>query len=361
MVSRLWAVIFIVCCGAAFVDAQIRTLTTVRGQVVAPGRVNAGGIEVQLERAPNRLIGRVVTDGNGNFEFPGLEGGRYEVVVALPGYQEARQSLDVENNAPVMAEPTDGDDAAAQRVVVDTSILNQASAVYIVLVPGASGVAADPDLVAFRRKYSRKVIQDYERAQEDNRKGDLDHAVQRYEALLKAAPDFYRAYNELGLLYQKQNRYREAERQFKAAIELMPQSALPLVNLGTLYLQEADVVADKNPAAVGAILDDALDRLEEAVKLEPHAGPAYYLLGAAYFKSNFLEEAEEHLKHALEIERTSSSARLMLVNVYLRWEKWESAVEHIDIYLTDNPKAANRTHIQEIRSKTIANMEGARQ
>ena len=341
-------------------QAQSRTLANIRGQVLAPGRINSNAIEVILEQSPNRVVGRTSTDNSGNFEFRSLEAGRYEVAVRLEGYHEFRQTVDIETRIEIPVEPVDGSDQPPPRVIGgDSGILDQAL-VYIVLTPVASGSLVDPELVALSRKYPRKIIQDYEKAQEENRKGNAAKAIERLEALLKEAPDFYSAHNDLGTLYQKQNRFRDAEREFKLARELSPMSALPLVNLGGMYLQEADSNLEKNPDLVGAILDDALDTLDEAVALEPHAAVAYYLLGTAYFKSAFFEEAEHNLKRALEMERSLGAARLMLINVYLRQESWQSALEHIDLYATENPNAPNRLQIQEIRSKVVESIGGDR-
>ena len=331
----------------------MRTAATIRGQVVAPGRANSGGIEVTLEKDPSRQVTRTDTDSVGNFEFSNLEGGRYEVVVRLDGYLDARQGVELENVIEMLA-PTDGD--PPQPSIGDTGGLNQ-STVYMMLTPVNGNAVLDPEMVALNRKYPRKVIQEYERSQDDVRKGNVVKSAERLEALLKDVPDFYRAQMDLGALYQKQNRYRDAERRYKLARELTPLSALPLVSLGSLYLQEADSALEETPDAVGRILDNALDILEEAVKLEPHAAPAYYLLGAAYYRSGFFEEAEDNLKRALEIEQTLGAARLTLINVYLRQENWPSALEHLDLFTIQNPNSPNRPQLIEIRTKVVESIE----
>ena len=338
------------------------TLATIHGQVVAPGRINSLAIEVTLEKAPNRVIGRTSTDNSGNFEFRNLEPGRYEVVVNLDGYQQARQSVDLEDKPEMIpVEPTDdGTDPAARPIAIDTGGLDQSNLVYIVLTRIGADGPSDPELVALGRKYPKKILQDYEKVQEEIRKGNSSKAIERLEALVKEAPDFFSGHHVLGGFYQRQNRFREAEREYKRAHDVNPLSALPLVSLGGLYLQEADATVEKDPDAVGRILDDALDTLEEAIQIEPHAAAAYYLLGTAYFKSAFYEDAEANLKRALDIESAMVSARLMLINVYLRQENWKSALEHLDLYTTQNPNATNRTQIQEIRSKVIETLGGSK-
>ena len=78
---------------------------------------------------------------------------------------------------------------------------------------------------------------------------------------------------------------------------------------------------------------------------------AYSLLGTAYYKSTFYEEAEANLKHALEFDAHMPTARLMLANLYMKQQQWQNALTHLDAYLTENPNAADHAQIEETRSK----------
>ena len=81
---------------------------------------------------------------------------------------------------------------------------------------------------------------------------------------------------------------------------------------------------------------------------------AYYLLGTAYYRSSFHEEAETSLKQALEIEPRLAAGHLMLANVYMKQRRWPSALEHLDVYLSENPTATDRPQIEETRTKVAA-------
>ena len=84
---------------------------------------------------------------------------------------------------------------------------------------------------------------------------------------------------------------------------------------------------------------------------------AHFLLGTAYHRSDFQEEAEANLKRALEIDDTMAAARLTLANVYMRLKKWEDAIASLDAYLEENPQAPDRAQILEARSKLTHNIE----
>jgi tetratricopeptide (TPR) repeat protein len=129
-------------------------------------------------------------------------------------------------------------------------------------------------------------------------------------------------------------------------------NATPLVNLGSLYIEEADLEKD-NAQTSGRILDQALDNLEAAVKLNPRSASAYYLLGLANYKSSFLEEAESAFERAHDLNPRLTRINLLLANIHWRQGKWPDVIENIDAYLKENPKAPDRAAIEEMRAKVV--------
>jgi Tfp pilus assembly protein PilF len=248
-------------------------------------------------------------------EFTALAVGSYEVLVNVDGYEPMRWPV----------------------------ALGDMSRIVVVNVPlkEIAGYAVP-----------RKAIQDYEKAVEENRKGNTDRALKLLTSIVQTAPDFYSAHNTLGTVYQKMNRYREAEAEYRRAGELSPRSDVPLVNLGNLYVQEADARATEDASAVPRILNDARTAIEKALKLQPSA-MGHYLLGTVQYRSTAFEDSETNLRRALELEPRMPAARLMLANLYMRQQKWGDALAEFDAYLSENPKAANRTQIQETRAKVV--------
>jgi tetratricopeptide (TPR) repeat protein len=337
---------------------------TLRGQILAATAKAAEQAEVTLENSQDRVVAKTLADGAGNFEFRNLESGRYTVVVRVEGYTEAREPAEVGINA--------GEALALAQLATITDDQQQTPApiaegaagssnVFVVLHKKDATLAEnDPEFAAIAelsRKYPKKVLQEYEKAVEFSRKGDAPHAAERYEAVVKLAPDFYYVHNNLGILYQRMDRYRDAEHEYNLARKLNGQSDQPLLNLGKLFLQEADANADKGPILVGRILDQALDILEEATKRQPPSAIAHFLLGTAYYRSDFAEEAEVNLKRALEIDDGMAAARLTLANVYMRQEKWENALKLLDVYLERHPNAPDRADIETVRSKIQQNLK----
>lgn len=307
---------------------------------------NEDRIEVRLEKAGLQLIQIQYSDSIGNFEFRNLQPGLYYVAVKLEGYEEVRQEVEV-------------DSFGASRVASVSVFMNKPAVRTVTRRSVFDG--EDPDVVDITqiKDYPKKAVQEFEKALEENRKGNPEKAVKRLEEAIRIAPDFYYAHNHLGVLYQKSARFRDAEKEFRRARELNPRTEQPLVNLGSLFIEESDARRTEGDEVVGELLDNALDVLEEAVKLKPRSAAGHYYLGAANYKSEFYEEAEAALKKALEVDPSRGHARLMLVNVYMKQKRWNLVLEHLNAYLKENPKAPDRAAIEVMRTKILQGLEAA--
>jgi Flp pilus assembly protein TadD len=285
----------------------------------------------------------VFSDSLGNYEFRSLPAGIYDVIVDFEGYEEARQTAAVAGGG------------LLGTTIVNIPLKQKVTLVRIPASPGGDG-SHTVDIRELGRKHPRKAVQDFERAVEETKKGNPGKAVELLAGVVKLAPDFYSAYNLLGTLHQKAGRLREAESAYRRAMELNPRSAEPVINLGSLLIQEAAARSAEDAAIVGKILDDALDILDEAVKLSPRSAMAYYLLGTAYYRSAFYEEAERNLKRAFELDPNMPSLLLMLANLYIRQQQWANALKYLDAYLLENPKASDRSQIEQTRAKVRERM-----
>jgi predicted Zn-dependent protease len=148
---------------------------------------------------------------------------------------------------------------------------------------------------------------------------------------------------------------------YKHSQEISPKNVQSLINLGSLYIQEADAHQAEGRVIAGKYLDHALDTLEAAVKMSPRSSIAYYYLGSANFKSSFLEEAEAAFKKVEEIDPNMSLSKLMLANVYANMNKLTDAVHYLDAYLQENPKAENRASLEDFRARLKKALEASNQ
>ena len=318
---------------------------SIRGKVVIANHRDADErIEVRLEKSALQVIQTAYTDSAGNFDFRNLAPGSYYVSVSLEGYEPVHQIVEIFNsfgNASI------------------TVFLNKPAVEFRERPFGLD--AEDPDVVdisQMRDSLPKKAVQDYEKAIDEKQKGRLDSAVKLLEEAIQIAPNFFHAHNNLGIIYQALKRYPDAEKEFKRSRQLNAKTERPLVNLGSLYIEQSNLKKTDEEAA-GKLLDQALDALEEAVKLNPRSAPGHFLLGQANYKSDFLEEAERAFKKAHDLDPHLSVARLMLANIYVKLQKWGDVIENLDAYLKENPKAADRASVEEMRARIAKSLQAS--
>jgi Flp pilus assembly protein TadD len=317
----------------------------IRGKIVVQNQHDFDErLEVRLEKSSAQAIQTTYTDTSGNFEFHNLAPGAYYIGVTKEGFEPVHQVVEIFNN------------------FNNYSVTVFLSKPTVEFRDKPAGVdAADPDIVdlnQMKENFPKKAVQDYEKALDEKQKGKLESAVKFLEEAIQIAPTFFHAHNNLGIVYQMLKRFPDAEREYKRSHELSAKTERPLVNLGSLYIEESKENRDKE--AQGKLLDQALDSLEEAVKLNPRSAVGYFLLGQANYQSSFFEEAETAFKKTLDLDPRISSARLMLANVDVKLERWDDVLANIDAYLKENPKASDRASVEQMRARIVKSMQTAK-
>jgi cytochrome c-type biogenesis protein CcmH/NrfG len=317
----------------------------VSGYVVAAGYAWDQDVEV-LQIRDYHLMNYTYTDRTGKFSLPALNGSDYyDVVVHIEGYADYRERI---NSFGCMG---------ARRTI----FMEREPNPVVPLVLDFSGEANEVvDISELRKAIPPKMMTEFEKAQKDRIRNDVDRARQRLEAIAKTAPDFYAAHNVLGTVYLELKMFRPAEAEYNKAHALRPKSAAPLISLGSLYVQEAEAIVDLErdrgtiallQGDLGIVLDDAHAVLTEAIQLRPEASFAHYLLGIVAFKSADYAKAEDLFNRAIDIEPRLRWARLALANLYIREAKWQKALLQLDAYLEDFPKVRNHLEVQVARDR----------
>jgi Flp pilus assembly protein TadD len=304
---------------------------SIYGHVIVNVQILYERIEIFLEYETGRTIYTHVAPSQ-PYVFYDLAAGTYYMIIEVPGFEKIRERIDVRGDPLTIPKP-------------------------IFLVPEGSSSAssgAAPVNVDFRRKYSRKAAEEFEKGQDELAKGDLKKAAERLAAAVKEAPTFFEAQNLLGTVYYKLQRLPEAESAYRKAREIDPKSPLPSINLGMLLIEAADAGADKDPAAAARVYNGAREVLSDAVELDPESAMATFLLGVSCYRLSLYDEAEAHLKRAVELNGRMGQARIMLANGHIRKQEWDAALEHLDAYLEANPRAPDADRIRDTQSKVEA-------
>jgi tetratricopeptide (TPR) repeat protein len=270
------------------------------------------------------------------------------------------------------------------------------------------------DLAEFDADVPADAKQAYEGAIRSFKEGQREDAIRGLEHALEIYPNYFRALNDLGVIYMKMNKLDDATRVFERATKIAPRVYHPRLNLGIIltrrgrYKEAAalldalfrenqsisevrialgDVLIALNrldeaePHLRSALLDSRLDRgsagnahyqlgllfnkkqkydsavieLSQAALSIPNAARIHLQLGGALLQLGRLDDAQRELSDAYRLGgKQMGGAQLMLGQIYFIEKKYESAQQAFEQYLADVPNAPNavevRAFIERIRS-----------
>jgi tetratricopeptide (TPR) repeat protein len=289
----------------------------------------AASIRVVLQdpRERNAEVASVQADKDGNYVFRGLQKRSYRLVTFVDGKRQDRRDIEIV--------------CRAGATVMKDFHYGRSPSTLMLHFP-----AEDPDIIdvaELHGDYPREVLRDYERAFQDHISGNSARAIERLEGIAARAPQFYGAHARLGVIFQQEGCYSDAETEYGRASALSPRSPQPLLNLASVQIRAADIPGEREK-----MMARALETLGRALEVRPSSAIAYCLFGAARVKASSFEEAEKDFKRALELDTEFEAARLMLANLYIRQENWEGAIENLRIYLEDFPWSSDRSIVREM-------------
>jgi tetratricopeptide (TPR) repeat protein len=303
----------------------------VTGIFIAPHVGTGSDFEISLADDAGMIVDQLRSQPNERFAFSRLPAGTYYLVVDTPGFKPMRQRVDVRG---------------LDRDISASLVLEEQDQTVVVPRTNFSG-ERDATISVAEMAQPASVLKDLADAARKLQAGNIDAARGRLESIVIEAPGFYEAHKSLGMAYQLSGRYHDAEKEFRIARDLRPNSAAPLISLASLYLEQLEA----GSAKAATLLDDARDALQSALLVNPEAAFGHYLLGVANHKAALYSDAKKNLVRALELEPKLGSARLALANVHMRLQDWPAALLQLDTYLKENPQAADREQIRAKRAQ----------
>lgn len=125
-----------------------------------------------------------------------------------------------------------------------------------------------------------------------------------------------------GIIYERLNRWPEAEADFKRVLELVPDDVDTLNYLGYTWVDR------------GENLEEAFDMIRKAVEQQPQSGAIVDSLGWAHYKLGEYQEAKENLEKAVALSPSSATIIDHLGDVYWKLGRkreagfqWKRALE----------------------------------
>ena len=165
--------------------------------------------------------------------------------------------------------------------------------------------------------------------------GKNEEAIAKFNEVIAKVPTCADCYFNIGMAYQNQQKYAEAETAYKKVIELKPDSADAYTGLATIYNAQKK-------------FDLAADASAKAAKLSAPAGgggnaEASYNQGVIFFNSGKFAEARDQFEAATKADPNNAMAQYQLGMTSLNLGKIPEAVAALEAYLKidpNGPKAA---------------------
>jgi tetratricopeptide (TPR) repeat protein len=182
----------------------------------------------------------------------------------------------------------------------------------------------------------------------------LKHWKEAEDALAKADPfaikDEEKAnlFFEKGYLAEQEKHYDQAEQFFHKVLEIDPNNALTLNNLGYMLVDKT------------SRYNDALKFIRKAVDLDPMNGAYLDSLGWVYFKLGQYESAEDNLRKAVERTSTDPTVHDHLGDLYEKTGRIRLAAAQWEISLFEFSKSTSADIEPAEVTKVQKKLEGAR-
>lgn len=182
--------------------------------------------------------------------------------------------------------------------------------------------------------------------------GEANKALDEAERLSTTKDDRAAIYFQRGALYERQKKYEQSEKAFRAVLDNANQKdpiyASTLNYLGYMF-------ADQNTR-----LQEAQDLIKKALDLEPDNYAFLDSMGWVYYHMNRLDDAEHELTHSIQIEAKDPTIHDHLGDVYFKEGKLKEAIAQWQSSLQEaNSGAASDLEPDEI-AKLQKKLDNAR-
>jgi tetratricopeptide (TPR) repeat protein len=303
---------------------------TIQGRIYTPSnRPFEARLRVFLESV-NASTMSTFTDSDGVFRFSNLEAGQYNVTVEVSSeYEPVKERVDIDRQF-------------NPRSVVIARNIN----LPIYLRLKATEATPRAGVIDVAISAAPKPAQDsYFAGRKAADLGQVDKAIELFEAAVAAYPTFAAALNELGVLYMRQGKVDKAVEALKGAIQYAPGDSTVQLNYGIALLNKREYAV-------------AEGYLRESLKRTGGVATAHYYLGLVLVNLNRFDEALKELEAAVGLpggDRLAVAHRY-LGGIYWRQGAYKRAAEELEKYLHLQPGAADaertREAIKQLRGRS---------
>jgi tetratricopeptide (TPR) repeat protein len=297
------------------IQVQVRT---------SDGSATPRGVLVELEGEDGTPIDQQQTDSTGKCRFGPPSGAVYIVRARQPGYLSATYRVDLQNTQTGMA------------FLELKPIPGQA--------PPSPPDATGPSVSAVDLSVPNPARKEYDLGQRSLENHDLDGGVAHLRKAIELHDQFPQAYTLLGLAYNEQKKWKDAQGVLQKAIQQDPKAAEAYVQLGSSLIQLKDYTGAEN----------ALNRGLQLNPDAPSSSMAHYNLATAYFTGGQWTDAEPHVAKTIAATPDFPLAHWLMAQIMLKKGDGQGAINEFRTYLKLDPNGSYAPSVRAVIPKIEA-------
>jgi len=269
-------------------------------------------LNLLLYNRADRLVARQTVTTHGRYRFTNLTAGEYDLAIEVETGEVTRIHFNVHGSP--------GSDFRQD--------------LRFEWKPSPSHAKSTPGTVSAADAYSRSSVNQalFQKAEGATNKKKYDQAVSFLKQIVESDKLDFQVWTLLGALYLAQEKSADAEKSYLTAIEVRPNFALALLNLGKLRVSQKR-------------FEDAIEPLTHAVESRLGSGDANLLLGEAYIQLKKGSKAIPYLNEAAKLGRPD--AHLRLGWLYNAAGLKDRAVAEYKEFLKKKPDYPDRKKLEE--------------
>jgi tetratricopeptide (TPR) repeat protein len=303
-------------------DAPMQILVQVR---VPGGSPAPQGSLCEMDLENTEMLDQGQTDSSGKCRFVPQGHNVYLIRIRASGYLEARERVDLQNSSSWYGNITLRPDP------------NQPA-------PDGGASPPGPPISAFDLSVPAPARKEFDQGQHALETHDLDGGIAHLKKAIELHDQFPQAYTLLGMAYNEQKKWKDAQGMLEKAIQQDPKGAEAYVQLGSSLIQQKDYVG-------------AQKALNHGLELNPDAQSspmAHYNLATAYFTAGQWKDAEPHAAKAIAATPDFPLAHWLMAQIMLKKGDGQRAINEFQSYLKLDPNGSYAPSVRAVIPKIEA-------
>ncbi len=278
-------------------------------------------VKIELKRLTGESVGVTFTRSSGEFEFIGLGGGTYYLMIEERGFDQVRESVELLNSS---------------RWGIQLFLRRS-----IEVVRGAPGSTVSTRELSIPHKAHDAMEKGLSRFYEKN---DFKGSIPFFQRAVAEFPTYYEAYHQMGAAYLHLEQVAEAEQALRKSIELSGKTYFPAhVDLAAMLCNsqrfaEAETVARRS------------------IELDGNSWQGHYQLTCALVGLNQLEAAEKSGQEVRTRKPDYAPLYLLMSNIHIRLRAYPALLEDLDTFLRLEPDGPMSAQARDMREKIQASL-----